>query len=466
MKDYNVVVIGSGGAGLTAAFTAAGLGKKVAIIEKNLPGGECTWSGCIPSKALIHKAKQVHEAKEIASIMKNMNMEIDKELVMTSVRDIIQSVYAEETPEKIKERGIDFYQACAKFVDKNTIKIEEKTITGDKFIIATGTKPIVIDYSMDENIEILTNETIFKMKELPESMAIIGGGPIGIELAQAFNRLGVNVHVLLRRDSILKKEDIHLSKMVKKILESEGVVFENNFNIEKLEKKENKILIHGEHDKKLETETIFSAIGRKVDLKDMFPETMKIKWSKNGIEVNNYMQTAEENIYACGDIVGPYRFSHMAEYQGRIAGQNSSLPKVAWKKCKYDLIPWVTFTDPEFARFGLTESQSQETHHHSHTYTYDYSKLDRAKTEGTEIGQMKIITSGNGEIIGIHILGERSGELLHELMLMKLYGKKLHKLQDMIHAYPTYSDSLRQISKEAYIQKLLNNPIVKLIKKN
>lgn len=468
MKQYDIVVIGAGGAGITAALTSAGFGKKVALIDKNLPGGECTWSGCIPSKSLIHMGKRIYEAKKLDFISETLAIEIDSNAVMDYVRNTIQNVYSEETPEVLRQKGVDFYRGIARFESANTLRLESQTIEADRFIIATGTKPRLPKCAIEEGVEILTNENIFKLEAIPKSMAIVGSGPIAIEMAQAFNRLGCEVSVLLRRRNILKKEEAELSRRLKHYLEDEGVNFVENFNLKAVFKTEGGVKICGEDEKCINAQRIFVAIGRYVNLEGLLPDDMGIEWDFNGIKANKYMRTSINNIYACGDVVGPYRFSHMAEYQGVIAARNAILPWLFNKKVKYDRIPWVTFTDPELSRFGLTEIQAEERlgRDKYKVYEYDYKNLDRAKTDETTNGYIKVILDKKNYILGVHILGNRSGELLHEFKIIAENNMKLSKIKDIIHAYPTYSDAIRQIGKKVYLDELLNNRIVSLFRKS
>lgn len=468
MKQYDLVVIGAGGAGITAALTAVGFGKRVALVDKNLPGGECTWSGCIPSKALIHLGKRVHEANKLDFISEALTIELDSVAIMNSVRTTIQNVYSGETPEFFKRKGVDFYRGMARFESQNQLRVESQVIIAEKFIVATGTKPAPLRCAVEEGVEILTNENIFKMETIPESMIIVGAGPIAIEMAQVFNRLGCDVSVILRRRHILKREESELSRRLKHHLEDEGVHFIENFKLQAVSKVDHGVRLCGDGNKHIEAQKLFVAIGRLVELGNLFPDDMEIDWDFKGIRVNKYLQTTQKNIYACGDVVGPYRFSHMAEYQGMLAARNAILPFMLKKRVRYNLIPWVTFTDPELARFGITELQAESILGEGNykVYEYDYKELDRAKTEETTNGCIKVIVDKKNYILGVHILGERGGELLHEFKLMADRKIKITKIQSMIHAYPTYSDAIRQIGKKAYVENLLNNPIVKLLRKD
>ena len=463
------MIIGGGAAGLSAAFTSKGLGRKTALVEKRRIGGECTWMGCIPSKTLIKTAGEFNAMKNADKLgIEIGRLRIDTKLVMKHVRETIESVYANETPEKLREAGIDVFEGEAKFEDSHHLNIDGETVSFDKAVICTGTRPAIPSVGGLDEAGVLTNESIFELEELPRSIAIIGAGAIAIEMAQALSRLDTRVTIIQRSGQILKKEEPELSESLMHRLETEGVRFVLNAEITSVsEKLGHKVFLirTPEGEEIFETEAIFVASGRIVDLKKLNPEKAGVVYDGNGIKVNEQMQTSVSNIYAAGDIVGPWRFSHMAYYQGITAGRNASIP--VKKKMDYSTVGWCLFTDPELAHLGLTENEAQAKcgKKACRVFVEKYEDLDRAITDHSKQGLVKVITDKRGKILGAHILGSRAGEIMHELSTLKGLDKPIYKLKDIIHIYPTYSDILRKLAQKAYIDNLSEQPIVKGIRK-
>lgn len=457
---YDVVIIGGGAAGLTCAYTAVGFGKKTVIIEAKKTGGECTWSGCIPSKALINQAKKIYEAKKLA------DFEIDTEKIMESVRSIINSVYQEEDPTALMKHKIYVIEGFAKFKDKNTLVVNGEEITGDKIIIATGSAPFVPDIRGIDDVDYLTNESIFKLEKLPDSMIILGGGAIGIEMAQCLNRVGVRVEVVEMMDSILFREEKELVDRLRNVLIEEGVYIHEGSRAVEVEKNNGIIKLTYEKDGRndsVSASSIFVAVGRKPNTEGMDLEKAGIEYDRKGIKTDTHLRTNIANVFACGDVTGPYLFSHMSNYQGVIATTNAILPFK--KKVNYSNIAWCTFTDPEFAHSGKTEVEARAKYGKAlRVYYFDYKDLDRAKVNPQSIGLVKVITDKKGYILGAHILGEGAGELICEIQTAKTHKINMAKLQKVIHPYPTYSDALRQIGKKVYIDNIMNNFFIKIIK--
>lgn len=467
--DYDVMVIGGGGGGITAALTANGLGKKVVMIEKNKLGGECTWSGCVPSKALIRAASMVNKIKNIEDFGIDMegNYKINSKNVMRYVQSVIEKVYKEEKPEVFEGKGIHIIIGEASFIDQHHVVVKDKKISAQKIIIATGTSPFIPPIPGIQETNYVTNETIFKIKELPDSMIVIGGGAIGVELAQALNRLGVEITILLRGDQILVREEKELVDILTKKLIKEGIQLVTKAKIIGCENEKDKVAIAIEKEDKeilITGDRVLVATGRKPNLTKLMLDGVGVKYSKKGIITNSMMQTSVSHIFACGDIAGPYQFSHMAGYQGMIAGLNACLP--IKRKADYSNVLWCTFTDPELAHVGLTEKEAIEKYGDDiKVYRQEYKNLDRAKTDGTEEGMAKFICDRKGKILGAHILGERAGELIHEGQLLKSLHLPIQKAQSIIHAYPTYSDLTKKIGQQVYIDRLENNMIIKNLKK-
>lgn len=463
MNKYDVAVIGAGAGGLTAAYTALGFGKKVALIDKNKPGGECTWSGCVPSKALINIAEEIHMAKKYSSIL-----EIDTTKVLERVRKVIGNVYEEENPEKLMKDGIDYINGFVKFIDNNTLEVNGEKISAKKIIIATGAGPFVPPIKGLDKVKYLTNENIFELKKLPKSMIILGGGPIGTELAQALNRVGVKIQLVDKNDTVLAREEPELSKLLTERLKNEGINIHTSTRAAEVNLEGNKILVKAIKNNEefiIEGESILIALGRRIRVSGMDLEKIGVKTNKGGIEVNEYLETGAKGVYAIGDVAGPYRFSHMANYQGITAVQNALLPFN--KKVNYDNVAWCTYTEPELARSGMLEKEAREKYSDNiRIYEHSYHNIDRAKTKANSLGLVKVILNKKGKVLGVSILGDRAGEIISEVQVVKTLGINFAKLADVIHPYPTYAEVLNKIGKKVKVDNLLNNPVVKLFKKS
>jgi len=466
--DYDLIVIGGGSGGFTGAKLAIGLGKRVAMIDKGKLGGECTWSGCIPSKALIQSAKAAYminnPEKYGLSLSPKASVKADK--VMKSVQDIVKKTYESHPPEVFEKAGITVYEdALISFVDNHTVKVNLKKITSNKFLIATGSHPFVPPLPGLAKMKYYTNNNIFLLKKLPKSMIVIGGGPIGVELASAFNRLGVMVTVMELADTIRIREDRELTDILEQRLRDEGLNIITEAKAIWFEKKNGKTVTYEKEGKthKISAEALFIAIGRMPNIYGLDLEKAGVETSMTNILVNRHMQTTQWNIFAAGDVTSPFQFSHMANYQAIAAVSNAFLP--IKRSVKYTSIPWCTFTDPELARVGLTEGHARDIHKSVKVFKAEYSSLDRARTDRSETGLVKIVCDRKYKILGIHILGERAGDIIHEGLLAKIMGIPLHKIHKAIHAYPTYAEIFRNLSKEAYIDKLRNNFFIKLIKR-
>jgi pyruvate/2-oxoglutarate dehydrogenase complex dihydrolipoamide dehydrogenase (E3) component len=459
-NNYDLIVIGSGAAGLTSAFTALGFGKKVLIVEKHKPGGECTWSGCVPSKGLINRAKDVHIAKKFAEF------DINSADILKDVRAISEAIYEHETPEVLEKAGAVFVQGEASFVSAKTIKVDDQQYVGKRIMIATGSSPMVPPIPGLDSVPYLTNDNFFEQESLPESIIVLGGGAIGMELSQAMNRLGVSVTLVEMMPEIMFREEPEFAAAIRQVLTNEGVEFHIGTKAIAVEKTDEGIRLTTEKDGQkatLDAEKILVALGRSPNIGGLNLDAAGIEYDRS-IKVNSYLQTSAKGVYACGDVAGPYLLSHMANFQGKIATMNALLP--INRKANYEHVAWSTFTDPEFARAGLTEAEAREKHGDGiRVYHYDFAqKLDRAKTKQGDQGKIKLITSSRGKVLGAHIIGERAGELIAEVQVMKTLGLNFAKLQGVIHPYPTYADSLRQIAQQVFLDNLLTHPVVKFFK--
>lgn len=464
-KDYDVIVIGAGSGGLTAAFTASGFGKKVLIVDKNKPGGECTWSGCVPSKAFIHYAKEHYTTKKYLA-KTGVKVELassNKALEYTKSK--VAEVYEEESPEKLEDSGLDYKKGFVKFINTSQIDIDGEVYEAGKYVISTGSSPLVPPIPGLDSIEYLTNESFFELDELPESITVLGGGAIGIELAQAMNRLGVEVSVVEMFPRILPRDDEEHSLMLQEVLEAEGIKLYLGKKATTFEEKDGMKLVYFEGDSEpLKSKSVLMALGRTPNVAGLELEKAGIKYNRRGIEIDAKMFTTNKKVIAVGDIVGPYQFSHMANVQGIRGVQNMLLP--VKRDISYDHIAYTTFTEPELANAGMIESDARAKYGDSiRVYNMPIYSLDRSKTEDEKPGNVKVILDKKGYILGASILANRAGEMIGEIQAIKTNKKKFKTLANVIHPYPTYSEIFTKMAKKVTIDDVLNNPIVKLVRK-
>ncbi|MDB2448711.1 dihydrolipoyl dehydrogenase [bacterium] len=461
MKAYDLIVIGTGAAGLTAAFTALGFGKRVLVVEKDRPGGECTWSGCVPSKALINQAKAIYTARQFGEVP------VDGAAVLEKVRAVSERVYLDETPEVLEKAGAVYLNGEARFVDAHHIDVDGQRIAGRAFILATGSRPMVPPIDGLDSVEYLTNESVFQQTDLPGSLLVLGGGVISMELAQAMNRLGVAVTVVEMAPEVLPREEPEFAAALRERLQAEGVRFEVGTKAVSVKRNGSETTLVAERDGQtleLSAERLLVALGRRANVENLGLDNAGVQVDR-GLVLNKQLRTTAKNIYACGDVAGPYLLSHMANYQGKIAAMNAIFP--LRRSVNYEHVSWAIFTDPEFARAGLTEAEAREQYGDSiRVYHYDMAeKLDRAKTKAGDGGRIKLITSARGKVLGAHILAERAGELIAEVQVLKTLGLNFAKLQGVIHPYPTYADSLRQLSQQVLLDNILLHPVVRFARK-
>ncbi len=451
---YDIIVIGGGSAGLTAAFTARVFKKKVALIEKDKIGGECTWTGCVPSKALLKAARIAYKSQQAHKYGITTDCSIDTAEVMNYVHSVRQQIYQEENPEALKKEGIEYLAGRAEFINRKTLKLNQNKIKADKIIIAAGSLPVIPPIEGINEVSYLTNQSLFELNSLPESLLIIGGGPLGVEISQALNRLRVEVTLVQRGKRILKKEEPDLSKALEDKLTQEGVnllIGQEAFKVEEGDEELILTVRNENGEKKLKAESLLIAAGRKANTESINLDKIGIETGQQGVITDNKMRTNISNIYACGDIVGPYHFSHIAYHEALTATINAALP-LSLKKMDYNNVLWVTYTDPELAHLGLTEQKAREKYGNKiKIYQLDYSELDRAVTE-SEKGQAKFICDKRGKLLGAHILGARAGEIIHACQIIKTQDLPFKKLQSVIHSYPTYSEIIRDASREAYFE--------------
>lgn len=463
MEKFDVIIIGGGPAGLVASKILVAFGKKTAIIERNKLGGDCTHSGCVPSKTLLKSASAYHHAKNLHRYgLSSDNINIDTSKVLAHVRSVVDEIYSHETPAIFEEAGVRVIEGTAKFKNEHEILVADKTYYADKFIIATGSSPQIPQIDGIENIDYLSNENVFLQETIPSSLIIVGTGAIGVEMACAFQRLGSRVTLLSRSEGILKQNDSYLSAILLEELKKEGIRFINHVRIENIAQKDGEIALDI-GTQTLHAQKILFATGRLANT-DLDLEKAGVAYDKNGIKVDAYLKTTNPNIYAIGDVSTKYKFTHIAEQNAIVAASNIALPFK--KKVSYEHIGWCIYSEPELAQIGLNAQEAKEQYGSSVSiYEMEYKNSDRGYTDVEKIGAIRVAVLKNGKIIGASILGARAGELIHQIQFAKTFNLSFDKLSKMVYIYPTFSDLIKQPAKKFYIDKLLNNPFLKLLKR-
>ncbi len=456
MDNYDIVVIGGGAAGLTVATGSVKLGLKVAMIEKEKLGGDCLYYGCIPSKALIHSAKiasLIGRAKEYG--LKETSLNFEFEGVIGHVWDVIRKVEVHDDPARFRGMGVEVIFGDPQFLSPREISVNDRIIKSKKFVISTGSRALIPPIDGLGEAGFITHVEVFHLKTLPKSIVIIGAGPIGMEMSQALARFGSEVTVIEMADRILPIEDEDISQALKDILSNEGIKFLTKTRARRAYTENGKKVIQAESDGeevRIMADEILIASGRSPNVEGLNLEAAGVKYNHIGIQVDERLRTTTTNIWACGDVAGPYLFTHMAEYQAGVVLRNAVL-KIP-TRVDYSVVPWATFTDPEVAHVGITETEAREKGLNISVYKHQYSDVDRAVTEVEEAGFVKIITTGwKGKIIGAHIIGPNAGELIAELVLAIRQKLTVKDISSTIHVYPTLALGTRQTADSFFRNK-------------
>ena len=454
--DYDLAVLGGGSAGLTASGIAANAGVKTLMVERARLGGDCTWTGCVPSKALLHHADLAHQARRAGA-----TPPIDFPAIMWRIRQLREAVYEDaDAPEIYEGFGIEVVHGTARFTDPHTLVLEaeegERRVTARMVIIATGGRPSTPSIDGLGAVPFLTNETLFEIETQPKHLVIVGGGPIGIEMAQAFQRLGTQVTVIDRGDMILDHDDPQHAAMLLEVLKHEGVRFVLNARISRITPYgETGAAVHVAFEGKegvVEGDRLLVAAGRHPNVEGLGLDAAGVEVGRKGIVVNERCQTTQGHIWAVGDCTGEYQFTHMSEHMAKVAATNAVL-KVPMTIDR-DHVPWVTYTDPEVAQLGPTEQALRESGTDFEVYRFPYTKIDRAITEEATVGQIKVLaTKWTGTILGVSIVGARAGELLGVYAVAMRGGLSLKAVADTIFPYPTYALGARRAADQWYVRK-------------
>jgi len=453
--DANLIVIGAGSAGLVSSYIAAAVKAKVILIEKNKMGGDCLNTGCVPSKALIRSAKANHLIQHAETFgIENAKGSVNLDKVFKRVNKVISDIEPHDSVERYTQLGVDCMQGDATLVSPYGVMVNGKVFTAKSIIIASGARPFVPPIPGLDQVDPLTSDNLWSITDYPKRLLIMGGGPIGCELAQSFQRLGVDVTLVDMATRLMPREDEDVSEYILECFQQEGVRVLLNQKIVGFEKTRQGIIAslrNGSGQQSVECDRVLVAVGRKANTEGFGLESLGIETTKQGtILVDDYLRTRFPHIYACGDVAGPYQFTHTAAHQAWYAAVNALFGKFKKFRVDYKVIPWATFTDPEVARVGLSEQEAQEKGIEYEVTRYDIDDLDRAIADSAARGFVKVLTpkSGSDRILGCTIVGAHGGELITEFVTAMKYNIGLNKILGTIHIYPTMSEANKYVAGE------------------
>ncbi|NKI35512.1 FAD-dependent oxidoreductase [Wenzhouxiangella sp. XN79A] len=453
--DYNLIVIGAGSAGLVSSLIGSTVKAKVALVEKHRMGGDCLNTGCVPSKALLRTARLVQEARDSRDYgIRSMTAEFDWQEVMQRVHSVIETIEPHDSPERYRGLGVDVMLAEGRLISPWAVEVTDeegtRTITARSIVLATGAEPLVPPIDGLDQVPSCTSDTLWDLDTQPERLLVLGGGPIGCELGQAFARLGSKVTIVEMGERLLQKEDVEASRALTARLEAEGVTVATGHRAVRFERAEvGGVAVcqrtgDGSGDEvRFEFDRVLVALGRRARTKGFGLEELGIEIADGGtIATDDFLRTTFPNVYVCGDAAGPYQFTHVASHQAWFASVNGLLAPFWSFRADYRVIPWATFTDPEVARVGLNEQDAAEQDVDVEVTTYGIDDLDRAIADSAAHGFVKVLTEpGKDRILGATIVGPHASELIAEFVLAMKHGLGLNKILSTIHIYPTLNEA-------------------------
>lgn len=457
---YNLVVVGAGTAGLVCAIGASRLGARVALVEKNLLGGDCLNYGCVPSKAMIRSARVMGDINRSSEygIHLTGHAVADFPKVMERMRRLRAQISVKDSVERFVSLGSDIFMGEGKFISRHKLEVDGQVLEFKRAVIATGTRPRQPEIDGLAEAGFLTNETVFSLTERPDKLVVIGGGPIGVELAQAFRRFGSAVTIIQRNEQFLPREDKDAATLLRNVFAREGIVCKLRTQVTKVAVREGAKVLHATGPKGEETfeaTEILVGVGRIPNVEGLNLEAAGVEYDRvKGIKVNPYLQTTNKHIYAAGDVCYPFKFTHMAEATARVVIQNAMFIRSARHRSL--TIPWCTYTDPEIAHVGLYERDAEKKGVPIETFFQRFSDVDRAVLDGEEDGFIKIhVGKGKSKILGATIVARNAGDLLSEITLAMVTGKGVKPLSvGVIHPYPTQSDVIKRTASQYYEKKM------------
>jgi pyruvate/2-oxoglutarate dehydrogenase complex dihydrolipoamide dehydrogenase (E3) component len=467
---YNLVVLGAGTAGLVAAAGAAGMGARVALIERQLMGGDCLNVGCVPSKAIIRSGHAAHDARTAGrfGVLITGEVEVDFQAVMERMRRIRAGISPNDSAQRFSEHyGIDIYFGSARFTGPDIIEVNGTSMRFAKAVIATGARAVVPPIPGLEEAGFLTNHNVFNLTEQPRRLAVVGGGPIGSELAQTFARLGTEVTIIEMGDQFLQREDRDAAEILQASLERDGVSVRLSTTLKKVEtSSDGKVLFLETPDspQRVSVDEILVGVGRTPNVEGLNLEVAGVDYDRSGVRVNDYLQTTNTKIYASGDICLPFKFTHTADAASRAVIQNALFPGPK-KRISRLIVPWCTYTDPEIAHVGLYPYQAEQQGIAIDTWEVPMSEVDRAIAEGDEEGFLKVhCKRGTDTILGATIVARHAGEMISEITTAMAAGMGLGGFSGVIHPYPTQAEAIRKAA-DAYNRTKLTPTVSRVLKR-
>ncbi len=463
--NCDLAIVGAGAGGLSLAAGASQLGVNVVLIENGLMGGDCLNYGCIPSKSLLAAAKRywhAHHSQEMGVVINKS--QLDFKAVMRHVHQVIDTIAEQDSVARFEGLGVRVIQAIAQFVDKDVLRAGDNTIHAKHIVIATGSSPAIPPISGIDQVDYYTNETVFNLTELPQHLLVVGGGPIGCELAQAFAMLGSKVSIF-EGVRILNQDEPDCVQLVRDALQSNGVDVLEGVQVSQLSMAGKSIVLQIEKEGTLQAFSgthLLIATGRVANLNDLACEKAGITYDKKGILVDKRLRTSNKKVYAIGDVTGRLQFTHVANYHAGIVLRNILFKWPA----KLDLraVPWVTYTEPELAHVGKSERQCEEMAVDFSSLKFAYADNDRAQADGETQGFIKVISDKKGRILGVTIVGHLAGELIMPWVMAMREGKTLRAFTDVIVAYPTFSELSKRVASQFYAPKLFSAKVKKIVK--
>ncbi len=451
-KLYNVAVIGAGTAGLVTAAGTAALGGCVALIERNKMGGDCLNFGCVPSKALISSARLIQQIRESEKWgLDRQEPRFVFERVFERMRARRAKIAPNDSQDRLESLGVDVFRGEAHFVSPHEIEVDGQRLRAKNFVIATGSRAAIPKIEGIDHVPFFTNETIFdELKQMPERMIVLGGGPIGCELGQVLARLGVKVTILQRASQLLPREDSDVAEFLQRQLEHEDVRIEFGAEAKSVARQDNSVRLNCLRKDgsgfQLNADALLVAAGRVPSIDKLNLNAGGVRFNERGVIVNEYLQTSQPHIYAAGDIAGSFQFTHLADAHARVVVRNILMPlQLLRQKTETAVLPWVTYTDPEIAHVGFGEKEAKHKNVQYDLFVVALEEVDRAVVESEEAGFAKILTvKGSDKILGVTIVGARAGDLIHEFVLAMKAGIGLGTIASTIHAYPTFAELARK----------------------
>ncbi len=467
--DFDIGILGGGAAGLTVAAGASRFGAKTLLIEKEKAlGGDCLFYGCVPSKTLIRTAHVYHLMKHAEKFgLPGPDIRpVDYRDVKKRIQSVISTIQKHDSEERFCKLGVKVEFGNAQFIDEHSVKMNGKTYSAKKWVISTGSSPAVPPIEGIDKTPYITNKEIFSLESLPESMIVMGAGPIAIEMAQSFSRLGTKVTVIQRSNQILSKEDKEMADRLMTVLASEGVEFHLNSAITGTKDlgKDKEVTIRNGRGKtmSLKAEKILIALGRQANIGGLGLGDISVETDKKGLKVDSRLRTSQKHIFAAGDVTGSYQFTHAAGYEGGIVLSNAivHLPR----KTNYTNLPWCTYTDPELASIGMNENRAKQAGVEYSVWTEEFKANDRSLAEGEETGKIKLLLDKKEKPIGIQILGPQAGELVSEWVAVMNGGVKLSTLASAVHPYPTLGEINKRVVGTFFSEKIFSDKVKKALK--